>query len=85
MTITIARGDEVRGAGPGAQPTDDPRVRDAERLLAEHGVTGARVRIAGHEREIAAVAAPPDAFPRLVELAPALRALGFRYVALELE
>ena len=29
--------------------------------------------------------APPDTFARLVELAPEIRALGFRYIALELE
>jgi PP-loop superfamily ATP-utilizing enzyme len=76
--------DEARGAG------EDPAARDtrevaAERLLAEHGLAGVRVRTAGHEREVAAIAAPPSALARLAELAPAIRALGFRYVALELE
>lgn len=70
--------------GDGA-PAGDPRVEAAERLLAEQGLSGARVRVAGHEREVAAVVAPPDTFARLVELAPAIRALGFRYIALELE
>ena len=77
--MNIKRGAEDTGTGPGAAPVDDPRVREAERLLAERGVTGARVSVAGHERDIAAVVAPPETFgARLVELAPAIRALGFR-------
>ncbi len=83
--MNIERGAEDTGTGPGPAPVDDPRVRAAERLLAERGVTGARVSVAGHERDIAAVVAPPETFARLVELAPAIRALGFRYIALELE
>jgi len=70
--------DEARAAA-------DARVAAAERLLAEHGLAGVRVRTAGHEREVAAIAAPPSALARLAELAPAIRSLGFRYVALELE
>ena len=81
--MNIAR--QAEGTGSGGAPADDPRVREAERLLAERGVTGARVGVAGQEREIAAVMAPPDTFARLVELAPEIRALGFRYIALELE
>ena len=84
--MTSAR-DERADAGTArdGEPADDPRVEAAERLLAEQGVSGARVRVAGHEREVAAVVAPPATFARLVELAPAIRALGFRYIALELE
>src|SRR5690606_17593630 len=79
LDVNDARGAEGAGPGAGAPPVDDPRVREAERLLAERGVAGARVGVAGHQREIAAIVAPP------VGLAPAIRALGFRYVALELE
>lgn len=85
LDVNDARGAEGAGPGAGAPPVDDPRVREAERLLAERGVAGARVGVAGHQREVAAIVAPPASFALLVELAPAIRALGFRYVALELE
>lgn len=60
------------------------KCRAAEALLHEHGLTGARVRAEGHADEVAAVSAPPEAVSTLVELAPAIKALGFRYVALDL-
>lgn len=62
----------------------DPRAEAAERLLARHGVTGARVEAEGHQQEIAAVRAPHRHAKRLAELAPEIKALGFRYVALDL-
>jgi PP-loop superfamily ATP-utilizing enzyme len=67
----------------------DPRVARAERLLASRGVPGASVGVEGHEREIAAVRVPAGAWERLVgdegaRLAAEVRALGFRYVALDL-
>ncbi|HEX7050293.1 MAG TPA: hypothetical protein VF188_08845 [Longimicrobiales bacterium] len=62
----------------------DARAAAAERLLRDRGVIGARVSVAGHEREIAAIAAPPSEMARLAVLAPELKALGFRYIALEL-
>ncbi|HEX7119318.1 MAG TPA: hypothetical protein VF212_11045 [Longimicrobiales bacterium] len=62
----------------------DPRIEAAERLLRERGVEGATVRAAGHEAEIAAIQAPAAAPATLAALAPELKALGFRYVALDL-
>ena len=67
---------------------DDPRVAEAERVLAAHGVA-ADVSVEGHEREIAAVRVGEDAWPRMLgdegaAIAAEVKALGFRYVALDL-
>lgn len=70
----------MTGPGSGA----DPRVREAERLLESRGLVGVRVEVAGHEREIASVLAPHGLAARIAELAPEIKALGFRYVALDL-
>ncbi len=66
----------------------DPRVAEAERVLAGHGVA-AEVSVEGHEREIAAVRVGEEAWSRLLgeegaAIAAEVRALGFRYVALDL-
>lgn len=68
--------------------TDD-RIPRAERVLAMHGVYGAQVSVEGHEREIAAVRVPDGAWERMMgddgaAVAAEVRALGFRYVALDL-
>jgi PP-loop superfamily ATP-utilizing enzyme len=68
--------------------TDDPRIPAAERVLAGHGVA-ADVSIEGHEREIAAVRVAGDAWGRMLgdegaAIAAEVKALGFRYVALDL-
>lgn len=68
-------------------PTDDPRIQAAERVLAGHGVA-AEVSVEGHEHEIAAVRVPADAWERMLgddgaAIAAEVRALGFRYVALD--
>lgn len=68
--------------------TDD-RIHQAERVLATHGVYGAEVSVEGHEREIAAVRVPDGAWERMMgddgtAIAAEVRALGFRYVALDL-
>jgi PP-loop superfamily ATP-utilizing enzyme len=68
--------------------TDD-RIDRAERVLAMHGVYGAEVSVEGHEREIAAVRVPDGAWKRMMgdegaAIAAEVRALGFRYVALDL-
>ncbi len=67
---------------------DDPRIAAAERVLAGHGVA-ADVSVEGHEREIAAVRVTGDAWPRMLgdegaAIAAEVKALGFRYVALDL-
>ena len=67
----------------------DGRIAAAERVLAAHGVAGARVSVEGHEREIAAVRVPDGAWPRVLgdegaAIAAEVKALGFRYVALDL-
>jgi len=67
---------------------DDPRVAEAERVLAGHGVA-ADVSVEGHEREIAAVRVAGDAWARMLgdegaRIAAEVKALGFRYVALDL-
>ncbi len=66
----------------------DERVARAERLLAARGFAGAQVSVEGHEREIAALRVPAEAWERLAEdegaLAAEVKALGFRYVALDL-
>ena len=67
----------------------DPRIAAAERALAEHGLCGAEVEVEGHEREIAALRVPEAAWARMmgpdgVRLADAVKAAGFRYVALDL-
>jgi PP-loop superfamily ATP-utilizing enzyme len=69
--------------------TDD-RIGRAERVLAMHGVYGAEVSVEGHEREIAAVRVPDGAWARMMgdegaAIAAEVRALGFRYVALDLD
>jgi PP-loop superfamily ATP-utilizing enzyme len=67
---------------------DDPRIAQAERVLAGHGVA-ADVSVEGHEREIAAVRVAGDAWARMLgdegaAIAAEVKALGFRYVALDL-
>lgn len=63
-------------------------MAEAERVLATHGVA-ADVSVEGHEREIAAVRVGEDAWTRLLgdegaAIAAEVKALGFRYVALDL-
>ena len=67
----------------------DERVAAAERALADQGVYGATVEVEGHQREIAAVCVPAAAWERMmgpdgVRIADAVKAAGFRYVALDL-
>lgn len=68
----------------------DERIGRAERVLAAHGVFGAAVTVEGHEREIAAVRVPDGAWGRMMgdegaAIAAEVKALGFRYVALDLD
>jgi hypothetical protein len=61
----------------------EDRLSAARALLADAGVF-APASPAGMEGEIIAVRGKPELRVRLTELAPAIRALGYRYVALEL-
>lgn len=62
----------------------DARLAQLTALLEAEGVLAAGVRAAGHEREIAVVEALPSVASRLAVLAPAIRALGFQYVTVDL-
>ncbi|HWV56049.1 MAG TPA: hypothetical protein VNZ57_01135 [Longimicrobiales bacterium] len=63
--------------------TNDERAVRAEALLGRHGIAGARVVPLGAYGEIAAIRAPAADPADLARLAPEIRALGFRYVALD--
>lgn len=58
------------------------RLSAARRLLDRAGVRG-EVSAAGLDGEIAAVRCGPGQRARLAGLAPEIRSMGFRYVALE--
>ena len=62
----------------------EDRLARARRVLDEAGID-APVRAAGVDGEIAAVTGPSELREPLARVAPELQALGFRYVALELE
>lgn len=62
----------------------DARLTAARALLADEGLAGARAECAGHTQDILAVEGDASLAGRLRGLAPALKDLGFRYVALEL-
>jgi len=67
----------------------DERIAAAERALRDEGVYGASVEVEGHEREIAALRVPGAEWARMmgpdgVRVAEAVKAAGFRYVALDL-
>lgn len=59
------------------------RAAEAESILASAGID-ARVTHAGHQKEVAAVRVPVGRLADVAEQAVAIRALGFRYVALEI-
>lgn len=59
------------------------REARARALLAGEGLA-ATIRSAGPDDEIAAVAAPLSSMAAVRALAPSLRALGYRYVTLDL-
>ncbi|HEV2733753.1 MAG TPA: hypothetical protein VGV85_02905 [Longimicrobiaceae bacterium] len=67
----------------------DERAARAGALLAERGIAG-EVSVEGHQAEIAALRVAGDAWERVAgeegaALVDELKALGFRYVALDLE
>ena len=72
-----------------ASTADEGRIADAIRIVTDAGIDGALVSVEGPEREIAAIRVPAGDWDRLVgedgvRLAERVRALGFRYVALDL-
>lgn len=71
------------GGQDGESRGSDDRAAAAERCLAAHGLSHARVVALGPAGEIAAVRAPASDAAALARLAPELRAPGFRYVALD--
>ncbi len=64
--------------------TRDARLTAVEAILAREGIAG-RAAAAGFAGDVAALLVAPEALDRLAELAPEIKALGFRYVAIELE
>lgn len=69
--------------------SEGDRLRAAERLLREHGLDGVSVRASGTQGEIAVLSVADDAeWARLAldgaKLAREVKALGFRYAAVEL-
>jgi hypothetical protein len=67
----------------------DPRLQAAASLLHEHGVSRAEILAEGPNGEIAAVSVPAEAWSHLLAdesavVVAGIRALGFRYVALDL-
>lgn len=65
-------------------PSAEERAAVAERLIRGRGIEGAVVRAVGMAGEIAAIRASSEWLARLTELAPEVKALGFRYVAFDL-
>lgn len=59
------------------------QLHAAQRLLAGAGVS-AQVGVAGHASDVLVVHASPADLPRLRPLTDRLRALGFRYVTVDL-
>jgi hypothetical protein len=60
------------------------RLTQAQSILARHGLSTS-VSVAGHADDVIAIQAPIAQLKELQSLAPELKELGFRYVALELE
>lgn len=76
----------MSGADPGAP---DGRLARAGALLAERGIAG-EVSVEGHQAEIAALRVAAGDWERVAgdggaALVDEIKALGFRYVALDLE
>jgi hypothetical protein len=65
-------------------------VNAAQSVLLEHGLFGAELTAEGPQGEIAALRVPASQWERMMSddseaLVAAIRALGFRYVALDLQ
>ncbi|MGH7445289.1 MAG: hypothetical protein ACREKM_10445 [Longimicrobiales bacterium] len=72
-------GNDAGGDDAGAMDASLARARD---VIAGTGVR-ARIERAGHARDVLVVHAPPSALPTLHAASAALRALGFRYVTID--
>lgn len=68
-----------------SEHADAERVGALERFLSGRGFDGISVSVAGHQHDIAVIAAPPTAVEPLARLAPEIREIGFRYVTIDLE
>lgn len=62
----------------------DPPLDRVAALVEAENIDADGVRVAGHEREIVVIEARPSNAFRLASLAPEIRALGFRYVTVDL-
>ncbi|MGH7554017.1 MAG: hypothetical protein ACREMQ_13425 [Longimicrobiales bacterium] len=62
----------------------DIRLEHAARLVAAERIAFAGLRVAGHAQDIIVIESEPAAADRLCAVAPALKALGFRYVTVDL-
>ncbi len=62
----------------------DVRLLGVEAILAREGIVG-RATATGFAGDVATLLVAPEALARLADLAPEIKALGFRYVAIELE
>jgi hypothetical protein len=75
----------TRTLGVVPTPRAESRIADAEALLAAEGLGSVHVRAEGPQQEILALRAGTDDDARLLDLVPQLKALGFRYIALDLQ
>lgn len=64
--------------------TPDPRVDGVHALLREREIRATGVRVSGFDGQILVLEARAALLPRLALVAPAIKALGFRYVAMDL-
>ncbi len=61
----------------------DGRIEGIHAILARERIPGSAA-VVGHEGDVAALSVPTEHLARLAQLAPEIKALGFRYVAVEL-
>jgi hypothetical protein len=65
--------------------TQDPRLDAARAILEAAGIATADVQAAGHDGAIAIVTSlTPASVPQLAALAPRIKALGFRYLTIDI-
>lgn len=73
----------------GAKGEAHPRFEALRLLLSEYGLAEVLPEVAGDRGEIAALTAPAhriaEVWPRIAELTGQIKALGFHYVALDLQ